>query len=316
MADPIADGAPALAESADPAPDQAPPSIEDAFQAASDALDSQESAGSTAAAPDKTAPGTTEPGKAAEPEELGWVKSISGLVDPTTGQISTERLAKQAFEANKQLQTQARTLSQLQTLLQIPKIAAVLQEVTGATQAQPAKQPESTEPQTDEQILESFVQERIQAALGPERQRLQALYARHEENQFGECHKRLQEEFGKTEDGQHFVYDTVAAQVGEQINTAAARAGVNPRQLLSELVARDMLYETFQSAARNVLFPTFKQQAEGAKKQAETATLAQKKRTQLTPAGSPSRNVGVAPRNVTSFEDAAEQAEKDLGITA
>lgn len=313
MADPIADGAPALAESAAPAPDLAPPSIEDAFQAASDALDQQESAKAPAAAPETPAPEGQAAGKADEPEELRWVKSTSGLVDPSTGAISTERLAKQAFEANKQLQTQARTLSQLQTLLQIPKIAQVLAEVTGTAQPKPT---EAAEPQTDEQILEAFVQQRIQQALGPAEQRLQALYARHEESQFEACHKQLQEEFGKTEDGQHFVYDTVARQVGEQIESVAARANVNPRALLSHLIANGMLYETFQSAARNVLFGTIQQKAKAAQEQASSATLAQKKRTQLTAVGSPARSVATVQKSAASFEDAAELAEKELGITA
>ena len=114
-------------------------------QVLSDALDSaleslaEGTAEGTEETPEETA-GTVET-PVEEPEHVKWVKSIDGDWDPKTGQIIPEKVAKRAFELNKQAQASTQKLNQLTQLVQHPEIAKIVSRLTN---------PDADEPETPE----------------------------------------------------------------------------------------------------------------------------------------------------------------------
>ena len=312
MADQQPLAAPAPAESAAPEP-VGPQTFEEIADAAQQSLESA-AEGTEVKAP------APVPGQAEQiPEHLGWARSVSGLADPTTGEISVDRLAKQAFEVNKAFQAQARTLAQFEGLLKIPKIAAAFRELAGDPGPAPpavAKATDGEAPQTEEQILADFVRGElkkfIEPTLAPLQQQIQTVYKQYEDSQMELAYRNLQEEFGKTEDGQHYVYDTVRDQVASMIVETARQANVQVGTLLSHLIRNNQLAQTFSSAARNILFPAVRQQVETVRKAADIKKMADQKRTRLTSPGSPARDVGTVRKQAPTFEEAAEQAEQEL----
>jgi hypothetical protein len=264
--------------------------------------------------PEQAAPGQ---GKAAEePDHLKWVKSQSGFVDPATGQVNLDAVAKQAFELNRAYQTQAQNINQLGTLLRHPKIAAAFAEVTGGMQQQPqAGAQAETEPseKSEQEILAEFVRSEINAVLAPVQQQASIAYRNFEASQVALAYQQLRNEFGTTKmDGKDIaVYDTIAPQVDQQILAEAASVGATVPAYISYLIQNNLLYPKFSNAAKAVLFPSLQQKTAQAQTTATQTSLEKQKRTALTGKSS-SPQVRSGAKKITSFAEAAAAAEEEL----
>ena len=198
--------------------------------------------------------GTTEV-EVEEPEYIKWVKSIDGDSDPKTGEIIIDKVAKRAFELNKQAQTNAQKLNQLNQLLQHPALAPHVQRIIAGGNGEVVEaKPEEKKDRTDEEVLEDWVNKRIEDRLKPLVEENRMLYNQYAENTMAVAYSKLKDEFGADDAGKP-MYDSVREQVGEQLAAAATQAGVKPQDLWNELIKRGTLYDTLASTARNILYP-------------------------------------------------------------
>ena len=264
-------------------------------------------------------PGQATPpeGQAAEePEHLKWVKSQSGFVDPATGQVNLEAVAKQAYELNRYNQTTAQNLNQLGALLRHPKIAAAMQEVVQGIQPPPqaGQQPAGEQPEkSEEEILAEFIQSKIDATIGPVQQQAAYAYQQYEASQVQLAYQQLKNDFGTSKvDGKDVaVYDTIAQQVDQQIISEAANVGATVPQYFSYLIRSGQLYPKYNTLARAVLYPTLQQKNQQAAAQTQQTNLEKQKRTTLTGKTS-TPAVKSGNKKITSFAEAAAAAEEEL----
>lgn len=263
-------------------------------------------------------PGQATPpeGQAAEePEHLKWVKSQSGFVDPATGQVNLEAVAKQAYELNRYNQTTAQNLNQLGALLRHPKIAAAMQEVVqGIQPPQAGQQPAGEQPdKSEEEILAEFIQSKIDATIGPVQQQAAYAYQQFESSQMQLAYQQLKNDFGTTKiEGKDVsVYDTIAGHVDQQILAEAANVGATVPQYMSYLIRSGQLYPKYNTLARAVLFPTLQQRNQQAAVQTQQTNLEKQKRTTLTGKTS-TPAVRTGNKKVSSFADAVAAAEEEL----
>ena len=165
-------------------------------------------------------------------------KSIDGDSDPETGEIIIDKVAKRAFELNKQAQTNAQKLNQLNQLLQHPALAPHVQRIIAGSNGEVVEvKPEEKKDRTDEEVLEDWVNKRIEDRLKPLVEENRMLYNQYAENTMAVAYSKLKDEFGADDAGKP-MYDSVRAQVREQLAAAATQAGVKPQDLWNELIKR------------------------------------------------------------------------------
>jgi antitoxin component of RelBE/YafQ-DinJ toxin-antitoxin module len=256
----------------------------------------------------------SRPEAADEPEHIKWAKSIDGDYDKATGKFVEDRILKRAFELHKQSQSTAQKIAGLTKILQhpdiLPKVRSVFEGQSAKT-AEPEKKPEEL---SDEEIFRKAVQDEARKIVEPLQKQANTLYQRHIEAETQSAYLRLKEEFGTDDDGAS-VYDKIRDDVGKQFVQAAAQMGVTPDQLIRALVERGQLYETFASTSRNILFPTLRQKTTQAAATAQAKKVEDLKRVRLPQRGTPAKQVSAKGREVKSFRDAVEEAEKELGST-
>lgn len=252
--------------------------------------------------------GIVETSNVEEPEHIKWVKSIDGDSDPKTGEILTDRVAKRAFELNKQAQANAQKLNQLTQLLQHPDIAPAVARLinpNSATSTEAKKDEEPKAERSDEQVLEDWVNKRIEQRLQPVLEENRMLYQEYANNQMVQSYAKLKDEFGSDDAGAP-LYDSVREQVGQQIAQAAAANGIAPQELWNELIRRGQLYDTLASTARNLLYPKLKERVSSL----QSKNIDEKKRTRLGPKGTPATSVKQG-KSISTFADAILAAEDE-----
>lgn len=241
-----------------------------------------------------------------EPEHVKWVKSVQGNVDEK-GEIVLDRVLKQAYELNRQNQTVAQRLAQINQALQHPEVVAALQRAYGQ---QPAQQPAKQEGEkSDEEILAEFVEERVKKIVSPIEQRAQLLYQTHVLDQVNLTRATLREEFGK--DGEAYIYDQVAPDVVNRLASIAAENNVTLDAVISFLVDRGKLTDTIRELTQTILYPKIREKAVATQTEVKQKAIEQKKGTRLTSAGTPAKQVK-AVKKIESFMDAVEAAEEEL----
>lgn len=241
------------------------------------------------------------------PEHVRWAKSVSGNADDQ-GNLIPDRLAKQAFELNKQYQPVVQRLAQLEKVLQHPRILAAMNELN-----QPAPSPtkQDAAEKTDEQILQEFVDKQIEERTAPLKQQAALAYQRAIQAETETAYVKLCEEFGKEQ------YDGIAPQIGAQMQAASQQSGIPVQQLIEFLVQRGQLYSTFEAAARSHLYPQLRDQVKKVQETASQQKLEEKKRTTVVPAkGVSAASVTKAAPKIESFEDAIRAAEEELAAKA
>jgi len=253
-------------------------------------------------APDKE-DGTASP--EADPEHIKWVKSIDGDTDKETGEIVVDKVAKRAYELNKQMQEQARKISQFEKLLQHPDMISAMARVMN-----PNAKVESTEPKepskdkTEEQAFEEYLRKKFDEYVAPIKSENKTLFENHVKSQIDLTYESLKKEFGDDDDGKP-IYDSVKDEVGRQIAQAANQSGITPMDLIKELIHRNALHQTLSATARNILYPRLNDKINSLK----NAKLQDKKKVNLTKKGSPSTSVKLADKEINSIFDAAALAE-------
>lgn len=285
----------------------APQTLEQAFDAASETVsqgignnEQTESVGAPADA------GTvTEP--AEDPEHIKWVKSIDGDTNKETGEILVDKVAKRAYELNKQNQTVAQQLAQLQQILRNPEVAkAVLNAVSpGQKQAETKAEPEKTE-KTDQEILDEYVDKRLEQKITPLMQENQLLYQEFARSQIKQAGDVLRQQFGNDDSGKP-VFDTIGTEVAQQIALAAQKANMHPQQFLDALIRTGQLLPTLEATAKTILYGKMKEQVEALK----SRTVQEKKKTNLVGPGTPAKSVTAVSKQVNSIMEAARQAEAE-----
>lgn len=298
-----------------------PLGMHEAFEAASAALGISEGTGEAAETPGQateTAPaasGTT----VEEPEHYRWAKAIEGDFDPATGKFVEDRIVKRAFELNRQNQAQAQQIQQIRQALQDPEVRAAIQEAR-ARRGTPPNQPQAPPAEkTDEQILEEFVMERVNRTLQPVLQRIIPRVEQYRQGQVNQqqdqTYAQLREEFGADDSGGS-VYDSIAPQIAEAFDTAAARLGTTRADLVSALVDRGQLLPTIRSIARDVDWQRQREAAARVASAQNAAATDAKRRTRLGPGrGTPQGNVSPS-KKIDSIADAWEAAEAEIAQRA
>jgi hypothetical protein len=307
-----------------PAPEEGtaevtPETIDDAYDAAE--LDLGIGKEASEAPAEKAAPAeeeTAEEEPVEEPEHIKWAKSIEGDYDKETGELIPERVAKRAYELNKQYQPTAQRNAELNKLLLHPEIYPHVARIMSGT-APPAKE-ETKEPETEkteEQILEEFVDGRAKKLVEPLQQQNELLFKNYHDNQVSSTYQRLKESFGNDDDGNP-VYDTISAEVGRQVAHQASLMKQDPQTFIGNVVRHglatgnhDLLFNVFSSAARNVLFPRLVEQNTEKKGQAERQAVDRKKKAALPKKGTPSKSVS-ADKEIKTFDDAVKEAEREM----
>jgi hypothetical protein len=247
------------------------------------------------------APGVTP---ADEPEHVKWAKSVSGNVDEK-GTLNQDRVLKQAYELHKQSQATAQQLAQLNSVLRHPEIAATLQRLaSGQTPEAAKKEPEGEK--TDEQVLSEYVKDLIKRETAGLQEQTRLAYNRAIEAESNLAYNRLCQEFGKED------YDGIRQDIASQLAVVAQQANTTLPSLIEYLVQKGMLYDTFASAARNILYPRMKERTAAAATQASQKKVEDKKKLALTPKGTSPVSVAKSPKKINSFEDAAKAAEEEL----
>ena len=149
-----------------------------------------------------------------DPEHIAWAKSINGHFDPDKG-FDSERITKQAFELNKQNQSQAANLKQLQEAFQHPEIAEVFRKVylqpNGAQPTEaPAEKPDGEK--TNEEILTDFVDKRYDEKVGKIAQQNNFVYQQQLQREYQNVADTLDKEFPNY------------AEIKESVNNSVAQA--------------------------------------------------------------------------------------------
>jgi len=243
----------------------------------------------------------------ADPEHIAWAKGIKGHFDSEKG-FDTERITKQAFELNKQNQSQAENLKQLKEAFQHPEIAEVFRKVylQGGETTTKTTTDKPDEEKTSEEILTDFVNKQFQENFGQVQPKFQAMYDQWLETQYNTVYTTLKGEFEN--------YDEIRDQVGEEMEKAATQAGTTTTNLLEFLAQKGRLLDTFRSAARNIVFPSLQEKASTQDK--IKVELEKKKRAVLPGQGSPSSSVSEGDKEFKTFEDAMSAAEEELKSAA
>lgn len=304
--------APAQAASAEPNP-----TLQESFEAALAALPQGDAAPDTSESPSASdrEQGEPEPtgqksasdtakeqaAREQEPDHIRWAKSVEGNLQD--GQLNVDRITKQAFESNKQLQTLSQQMAQLTGVLRHPKVEEALRSIVLPSETAPKGTPE--EEKTDEQILDDFVGERIKKAIEPILPQVSVLKQKYVQSECELTYQRMREDFGRVDDNDPksgFVYDSVRDEVTRVIATAAQQAGVSLLQLMEYLVDSGNLHQTFSNATKSLLYPRIREQVGRVK----TQSVDEKKRLRTTPSG----NSGARPaaKNIQNFRDAVDAA--------
>lgn len=243
-----------------------------------------------------------------EPEEIKWVKSIDGSVNKE-GEIIVDRLAKRAYESNKQAQTTAQENAQLRKMLQHPEVMAALNRIQNPQAAQPKEEKPAEENLTDEQILQKFIKQTLTSELDPLRQENALLFQKFAESQVNDTMTKLKEEFGEDEEGKP-VYDSVRDEVGRRLSVVAQQSGMTLPQLTEYLIRKQALYDTLSSTARNILYPKLKERISNL----QVKKVEDKKKTNLLGnKGSSAQNVKKSndAKQINSIADALRLAEEE-----
>jgi len=295
--------------SQEPSPEtpESEPSFDESFESAQSELESTEKE----VTPPVESPTTETPTEPevkvddTDPEHIAWAKSVKGHYDPGKG-FDTERLTKQAFELNKQNQSQAANLKQLQEAFQHPEIAEVFRKVylKGETTPAPVEKPD--EEKTNEEILTDFVKKALQKEIEPLQAQTTVMRTSWLQNQYDSTAAALDKEFEK--------YSEIKQDVNNAVAQAAVDAGVSNIALLEFLADNGKLLETFRSAARNILFPKLQEKVKTTTEVEEKVkeSLEKQKRALLPGKGSPSSVIEKGDLGKVSFEDAMEAAEEEL----
>jgi hypothetical protein len=242
-----------------------------------------------------------------EPEHIKWVKSIDGDTNKETGEILVEKVAKRAFELNKQNQTVAQQLAQLQQILRNPEVAkAVLNVVAPGQQPAPAKPATEKAEKTDQEILDEYLEGKLNERITPLVQQNQMLYMEYAKGQMQNAIGQLRQTFGNDESGKPN-FDAIGPEVFQQIGVAAQRAGVHPNQFIDALIRNGQLYPTLEATAKTILYPKMKEQVEALRNR----TVQDKKKVNLTKPGTPAKSVNEVTKQVNSILEAARQAEAE-----
>jgi len=303
-------------ESAPETPESEPSTFEESSDAAQKELESSETETAAETTPTvETTPPTEESVETkvedTDAEHIAWAKSIKGHFDSEKG-FDTERLTKQAFELNKQNQSQAVNLKQLQEAFQHPEIAEVFRKVyLQGTPSEPtvtADKPDSEK--TNEEILTDFVDKRYDQKIGPIVQQNQFAYQKLLQDEYKATAETMKSEFDN--------YDEISQQVNNVVAQAAVDAGVTNVVLLEYLAVNGKLVDTFRSAARNLLYKPLQEKVATTEKLEEQvkASIEKQKATQLPGQGTPASGVEQKIPEKMSFDDAMEAAEEELKTLA
>ena len=246
---------------------------------------------------------------AEEAEHIRWLKSIEGMADKETGQLNTDRLAKAYFEMNKGFQSQAQRVNQINQLLQRPDVAQAIDRIVKGEPEKPKV--EAKVEKTDEDILREFIDERAklmaEAQFKPMNEKLQqaeVVIQKHLAAESVAAGTKMEEDYGKEEFAAMWpdIYQTIA--------NAAAGQNMQPQQLISNLIMNGLWLQTMENIANNLAAPKYRTQLAEMKAQKESKDLEAKKRTRLTPKGSPEKSVRENVK-IRSIRDAARAAEAD-----
>lgn len=295
----------ALEESNAPAEgtaEQAPETLEASYESALNSLN--QGTGN-----DEQQPEEVEEKPAPDPEHIKWVKSIDGDYDKEKGQINVDRLAKRAYELNKQAQTTAQKIAAIDRLMQHPEMREALDRMKNPQAPKAATVTETQENLTDEQILEKWLNEKLASKLGevvnPLKQENQLLYAEYAKNQIGNTLNQLKDEFGTDEDGTP-VYDSVKEQVGQQLAAIAQSQNMPVDAFVHQLIRQNLLYQTLSATARNILFPKLKERISAF----QNKSVEDKKKFKMPGKGTPISSVKKSEaKEINSILEAAKAAE-------
>lgn len=250
-------------------------------------------------------PDTVEATPAPDPDHIKWVKSIDGDYDKEKGEINVDRLAKRAYELNKQAQTTAQKIASIERLLQRPEMREALDRVRNPQAPKAETKPETEENLTDEQILKNWLKEQLGEVITPLKQENQLLYAEYAKNQISNTLNQLKDEFGTDEDGTP-VYDSVKEQVGQQLAQIAQNYNMPVDAFVHQLIRQNLLYQTLSSTARNFLYPKLKERISTM----QTRKVEDKKKFQMPGKGSPVSSVKKSDaKEINSIMEAAKAAE-------
>lgn len=249
---------------------------------------------------------TTAEGAVPEvPEHVRWAKAASGNTDEQ-GNLVAEKLAKQAFELNRQFQLNAQKLAQLDRLLAHPKMRAAMEEIHGAPKSRETGT-ETEGEKTDEQILKEFVQKTVDETTKDLRERAAFAHQRAINAEIELTTRKLHEEFGRDQ------YESIKEDIGRQMAVSAQQAGITPVQLVNFLIEKDQLFPVLQQAAQSLLYPKLKEQVRRTAETADKQKIEEKKRTTVVTAkGTSAASVSKAQPEINDFWSAAEAAEKEL----
>jgi len=246
-----------------------------------------------------------------DPEHIAWAKSINGHFDPEKG-FDSERITKQAFELNKQNQSQAANLKQLKEAFQHPEIAEVFRKVylNGAPAATPEATVKPDSEKTNEEILTDFVDKRYEAKVGDLAKQNNFVYQQQLQREYKSVSDTLHTEFTD--------YDKIKESVNNAVAQAAADAGITQDALLEFLATNGKLLDTYRSAARNILFPALQEKVTTTEKVEVQVqeSLDKQKRAALPGKGTPSSQVEVGEKGKMTFEESMEAAEEELKTVA
>ena len=254
-------------------------------------------------------PETVEVKPVPDPEHIKWVKSIDGDYDKEKDQINVDRLAKRAYELNKQAQTTAQKIAAIDRLMQRPEMRDALDRIKNPQAPKAETKPELEENLTDEQILEKWLNDKLASKLGevvnPLKQENQLLYAEYAKNQINNTLQQLKDEFGADEDGTP-VYDSVKEQVGQQLAAIAQNYNMPVDAFVNQLIRQNLLYQTLSSTARNILYPKLKERISTM----QTRKVEDKKKFQMPGKGTPVSSVKRSEaKEINSILEAAKAAE-------
>lgn len=280
-------------------------SIEDAFTAARDAesgLAEEAEVGAEAPAEEDQDPSAPQGKAEEEPEHTRWAKSQNGFADDK-GNLNAEALAKQAFELNRQNQSQAQQIAQIRQLISDPEVYKLITEKAQGKKADESKPTEKT----DEQVLAEFVAKQMEPLVAENRLLFQQYCASAIQSTMGE----LQKEFPETDETgapNPAAYSQMAPEVGAYFANVAANNGITAAQLVEHLVRNNQLTQAFQNVARQVAY----NKIVAARPQMAQAAVERKKKAQLPARGAPSVSVKPSENGVDSVQDAYELAKRQL----
>lgn len=294
-------------EGGEPKPEQL--TIQKAYEQAEASLEKPEAKESETPKP---APPEAKPA-AEESEHIKWVKRVEGLVDKATGEINLDRLAKQAYEANRAFQSRAQEMSQFRQLLADPEFKEIVErKLAGKPLVEKAPAPVKEEEKSDEDVLREFVQEQAKAvvakAIEPYVQRdreNQVVVEKYIQSELKSAGEQMAADYGSEE-----FESTIWPGVYERISQFAQAANVTPEIAIRNLCIQGQWLSTMQNIANNIVAPKLRQQLADVKRETESKELEAKKKTRLTPKGSPEKSVKPDIK-VRSIRDAARAAEAD-----